>query len=114
GDTVTDATGTWVTVIVDGLLAGLPGYVAVTLLVPTATPVTRPDVEALATPGREGGHGARRLPHAHPVIGMPAGAFGVAVRRTVGNGTREADVGATPTLVTGTSATVTADVPATP
>jgi len=72
GLTVTDATGTGVTVTVAVPL--FPSLVAVIVAVPTVTPVTSPVADTVATDVALVAHVTTR-----PDSGFPAASFGVAV-----------------------------------
>jgi hypothetical protein len=104
GVTVTDATGPGVTVIEPE--PDLPSLVAVIVVVPTNTPVARPDAETVAV---------AVLPDVHvtvrPVSTLPKASFNVAVNCCVEPLATFADAGATVTVATGASVTVTTDVP---
>jgi hypothetical protein len=103
GLTMTEATGTRVTVTVE--LPAFPSLVAVIVAVPAATPLTSPLLLTVAMPV---------LPLAHvtvrPVSAVPAESFGVAVSCTVCPTVRLAVAGATATAATGTAVTVIAAV----
>src|SRR5713101_5269720 len=110
GLTVTDATGTAVTVMADVPLC--PSLVAVIVTgPPAATPVTSPLVFTLATPVLPLDQVMTR-----PERGLPLASLGVAVSWTVLPACTEAEAGLTVTDATGTGAavTVTADVPLLP
>jgi hypothetical protein len=108
GVTVTVATAPKaVTVMV--AVALLPSLVAVTDAVPGATPVTTPVADTVATPG---------VPEVHvtvrPVSTLLFASFNVAERVVVSPMVIVADVGATATVATGTTVTVTVAVPCFP
>jgi len=107
GLTVTEATGTGVTVMVYVPLC--PSLVAVIVAEPAATPVTKPLALTVATAA---------LPVAHvtvrPLRAVPFASFGVAVNWVVPPTVRLAVAGLTVTEATGTFVTVTAAVPLCP
>jgi len=107
GLTVTVATGTIVTVIVDVPL--FPSLVAVTVAVPPARAVTSPLALTRAIV-------VSLLLHVtvRPMSGLPLASFGVAVSCVVWPTCKLADVGLTVTDATGTKVTVTLDVPLCP
>src|SRR5438552_14368850 len=107
GVTLTVATGTSVTVT--DAVPLLPSLVAVIVAVPTPVAVTRPVPSTVATPGAS-------LPHvmARPDSGFPAESRSVAVSCPVRPSLRSRWPGATPTVTTGTSVTVTDAVPLLP
>jgi hypothetical protein len=107
GLTVTDATGTTITVIADVPLC--PSDVAVTVAEPAVLAVTRPVVLTVATAALPLDHVMTR-----PDKGLPPASFGVAVSRTVWPTPRVADAGLTVTEATGTLETVTLAVPLCP
>src|SRR2546427_46285 len=107
GLTVTDATGTVLTVIVAVPLC--PSEVAVIVAEPAATPVTSPLALTVATAG---------LPLDQPIVRpeseLPFASFGVAASGTVWPTCTDAVAGFTVTDATGTVATVIAAVPLCP
>src|SRR5438034_41345 len=107
GVIVTEATGTGVTVIVEGPL--LPSLVAVIVAVPAALPVTSPLAVTVAT-------AVLLLPQltVRPDNGLPLASFGVAVSCTVWPTCTDAVLGLTVTDATGTVLTVIAAVPLCP
>src|SRR5213595_323516 len=107
GVIVTEATGTGVTVIVEGPL--LPSLVAVIVAVPAALPVTSPLAVTVAT-------AVLLLPQltVRPDNGLPLASFGVAVSCTVWPTCTDAVLGLTVTDATGTVLTVTVAVPLCP
>src|SRR5439155_1201366 len=107
GVIVTEATGTGVTVIVEGPL--LPSLVAVIVAVPAALPVTSPLAVTVAT-------AVLLLPQltVRPDNGLPLASFGVAVSCTVWPTGTDAVLGLTVTDATGTVLTVIAAVPLCP
>src|SRR5438552_3828594 len=104
---VTEATGTGVTVIVEGPL--FPSLVAVIVAVPAALPVTSPLAVTVAT-------AVLLLPQltVRPDNGLPLASFGVAVSCTVWPTCTDAVLGLTVTDATGTVLTVIAAVPLCP
>jgi hypothetical protein len=106
GLTLTDATGTSVTVTVEAPL--FPSLVAVIVTDPAAPPVARPLPDTVAAAVLLLLHVTTR-----PVSVLPFASFGVAVSCTVSPTTRLADAGLTLTDATGT-VTVTAEVPLCP
>ena len=100
GLTLTDATGTVETVMLDTPL--LPSTVAVIVAVPPVAPVTSPDPSTVATLGLLEPHVAAR-----PVSPLPAESRGVALSCTAPPTTTLAAAGVTLTAATGTAATVT-------
>src|SRR5437763_566458 len=104
GVIVTEATGTGVTVIVEGPL--FPSLVAVIVAVPAALPVTSPLALTVAT-------AVLLLPQltGRPDNGLPLASFGVAVSCTVWPTGTDAVLGLTVTDATGTVLTVIAAVP---
>src|SRR5436309_1374696 len=107
GVIVTEATGTGVTVIVEGPL--FPSLVAVIVAVPAALPVTSPLAVTVAT-------AVLLLPQltVRPDNGLPLASFGVAVSCTVWPTGTDAVLGLTVTDATGTVLTVTVAVPLCP
>src|SRR5881396_2431009 len=107
GVIVTEATGTGVTVIVEGPL--LPSLVAVIVAVPAALPVTSPLAVTVAT-------AVLLLPQltVRPDNGLPFASFGVAVSCTVWPTCTDAVLGLTVTDATGTVLTVIVAVPPCP
>src|SRR5947208_14199981 len=107
GVIVTEATGTGVTVIVEGPL--FPSLVAVIVAVPAALPVTSPLPVTVAT-------AVLLLPQltVRPDNGLPLASFGVAVSCTVWPTGTDAVLGLTVTDATGTVLTVIAAVPLCP
>jgi len=107
GVTVTDATGMGVTVIADVPL--LPSLVAVRVLEPAATPLTKPLPFTVAA-------AVLLLDQAmaRPVSTAPVESFVVAVSCSVCPTVTEPGLGETVTVATGTRFTVTADVPLLP
>src|SRR5207245_179121 len=107
GLTVTEATGTFVTVMAAVPLC--PSLVAVIVAAPAATPVTKPLAETVATT-------ALLVPHVttRPLRAVPFASFGVAVNWVVAPTVTPAAVGLTITEATGTLVTVMADVPLCP
>src|SRR5216110_1661419 len=107
GVIVTEATGTGVTVIVEGPL--FPSLVAVIVAVPAALPVTSPLAVTVAT-------AVLLLPQltVRPDNGLPLASFGVAVSCTVWPTCTDAVLGLTVTDATGTVLTVTVAVPLCP
>src|SRR5207247_7978643 len=99
GFTVTDATGTVLTVIV--ALPLCPSLVAVIVAEPAAPPVTSPLALTVAT-------AVLLLAHvtARPANGLPFASFGVAVNRTVCPPCSDAAAGLTVTDATSTVLTV--------
>jgi hypothetical protein len=106
GVTVTDATGTTVTVIADVPL--LPSLVAMTVAKPAVTAVTKP-LDTVATVGALVDHVIVR-----PVSTLPAESFSVALSCTVLPMRSVFVAGATVTVATGTSVTVIDAVPLCP
>jgi len=107
GLTATDATGTFVTVMVDVPLC--PSLVAVIVAEPAATPVTNPLAETVAA--------AALLVApvtARPLRAVPFASFGVAVSWVVAPTVRLAAAGLSVTEATGTVVTVMVDVPLCP
>src|SRR5713101_582099 len=107
GLTVTDATGTFVTV-----MPAVPvalSHAAVTITVPAASAVTSPDPFTVATPPLLVAHVTGR-----PVKTLPFASFGVAVNCTFCPTIIVAVAGLTVTEATGTLFTVTAAVPLLP
>src|SRR5206468_1280272 len=104
GVIVTEATGTGVTVIVDGPL--FPSLVAVIVAVPAALPVTSQLAVSVAT-------AVLLLPQLtdSPDNGLPLASFGVAVSCTVSPTCTDAVLGLTVTDATGTVLTVAVAVP---
>src|SRR5438552_14655130 len=104
---VTEATGTGVTVIVEGPL--FPSLVAVIVAAPAATPVTSPPALTVAT-------AVLLLPQltVRPDNGLPLASFGVAVSCTVWPTGTDAVLGLTVTDATGTVLTVIVAVPLCP
>src|SRR5205823_1158442 len=98
GVTLTDATGTLVTVMLAVPLC--PSLVAVIVADPAAPPDTRPLLGTDATELLLLGHVTTR-----PVIACPFASFGVAVSWTVWPTCTVADAGLTVTELTGTTAT---------
>src|SRR5439155_17375716 len=108
GATATEVTGTGVTVIAAVLL--LPSLVAVIVAdPPSATSVTRPVGDTVATVGALDVHATGR-----PVSVLPVASLSVTVSCTVPLTGRVAVAGVTTTDATGTSVTVTATLPAFP
>src|SRR5213080_2901393 len=107
GVIVTEATGTGVTVIVEGPL--FPSLVAVIVAVPAALPVTSPLAVTVAT-------AVLLLPQltVRPDNGLPLASFCVAVSCTVWPTCTDAVLGLTVTDATGTVLTVTVAVPLCP
>src|SRR5213080_34194 len=107
GVIVTEATGTGVTVIVEGPL--FPSLVAVIVAVPAALPVTSPLAVTVAT-------AVLLLPQltVRPDNGLPLASFGVAVSCTVWPTCTDAVLGLTVTDATGTVLTVTVAVSTVP
>src|SRR6266536_4163024 len=104
GATVTDATGTTVTVIAD--VPFLPSLVAVIVADPAPTAVTSPLADTVATAGA-----LLAQVTARPARGLPLASFGVAVIWTVCPSSIVAEAGLTDTDATGTNVTVIAAVP---
>src|SRR5436309_4242234 len=102
--TSTAATGMTATVIAAVPL--FPSLVAVIVADPTATAVTRPLADTVATAGALLDQVTSR-----PVSTLPAESFVVAVSCTVAPALRLFDAGDTVTVATGTTVTVIADVP---
>src|SRR3989441_845448 len=100
----TDATGTFATPIAADAL--FPSLVAVIVVVPAATPVTRPAAEPVATAGLL----LAQVP-ARPRSGFPPASLGVAVSCTAPPTYTFGAVGLTATEATGRLDTVTAAVP---
>src|SRR5207244_4109085 len=100
GLTVTDATGTTVTVTVDVPLC--PSDVAVMVVEPAATPVTSPLAFTVPTDGLLLAHVTVR-----PLSALPFASFGVAVSWTACPTGTDADTGLTVTDATGTVTAVT-------
>src|SRR5690242_587983 len=107
GLTVTEATGTLVTVMADVPLC--PSLVAVMVAEPAATPVTNPLAETVATAALLVAQVTTR-----PLRAVPFASFGVAVNWFVAPTVTPAAVGLTVTEATGTLVTVMADVPLCP
>src|SRR5438094_323382 len=107
GVIVTEATGTGVTVIVEGPL--FPSLVAVIVALPPPLPCTSPLAVTLATAVVLLSHVTVR-----PVNGLPLASFGVAVSCTVWPACTDAVLGLTVTDATGTVVTVTVAVPLCP
>src|SRR4029077_6110584 len=107
GVTVTEATGTAVTVIAEVPL--LPSDVAVIVAEPAATPVTSPLPFTVATAVLLLAQVTTR-----PDSGLPFASIGVAVNCTVAPCCTLAGDGVTVTVATGTAFTVIADVPLLP
>src|SRR5712691_5058473 len=107
GLTVTEATGTLVTVMADVPL--FPSLVAVIVAEPAATPVTTPLAEAVATAALLVAQVTVR-----PLRAVPFASFGVAVNWVVAPSVTLADAGLTVTEATGTFVTVMVDVPLCP
>src|SRR6266699_590665 len=103
GLTVTDATGTSVTVTTDVPLC--PSEVAVIVVEPATTPVTRPLAFTVPTEVLLLAHVTVR-----PVNGLPFASFGVAVSWTACATGTDADAGLTVTDATGTVTAVTVRV----
>src|SRR5439155_21048864 len=103
GLTVTEATGTLVTVMADVPLC--PSLVAVIVAEPAATPVTNPFAETVAAAALLVAQVTTR-----PLRAVPFASFGVAVNWVVAPTVRPAAVGLTVTDATGTLLTVMADV----
>jgi hypothetical protein len=103
GLTVTDATGTTVTVIDDP--PACPSLVAVIVAGPAATPLTRPLPFTVATAELDVAHVTVR-----PVNGLPFASFGVAVSCTAWPTVTLAVAGLTVTDATGTAVTVMTEV----
>src|SRR2546423_5215418 len=104
GLTLTDATGTGTTVMVD--VPFCPSLVAVIVAVPATLPVTNPLVLTVATAASLEAHVTVR-----PVNTLPAASRSVAVSRTVLPSFTLAVAGLTLTDATGTCTTVIVDVP---
>src|SRR6266699_2486394 len=109
GLTVTDATGTGAAVTVTVDVPLFPSDVAVIVVEPATTPVTRPLPFTVPTEVLLLAHVTVR-----PVSVLPLASFGVAVSWTVCPACTEAGAGLTVTDATGTSVTVTTDVPLCP
>src|SRR6266851_4330886 len=107
GLTVTDATGTLVTVTV--AVPDLPSLVAVIVADPAATPVTNPLALTVATAGALLDQVTTR-----PLSVAPAASLVTAESCSVAPTSRPAGAGLTVTLATGTLLTVMADVPLIP
>jgi len=107
GLTVTEATGTLVTVTVAVPLC--PSLVAVIVAEPAATPVTKPLAETVAAAALLVAQVTTR-----PLRAVPFASFGVAVNCVVAPTVTPAAVGLTVTEATGTLVTVMADVPLCP
>src|SRR6266516_2941721 len=107
GVTVTDATGTGVTVMADAPL--FPSLVAVIVAVPAVFPVTSPLALTVATAVLLLAQVTVR-----PLSGFPFASFGVAVRCTVWPICTDAVAGLTVTAATGTLVTVIVAVPLCP
>src|SRR5436309_12984581 len=107
GVTVTEATGTGVTVMADAPL--FPSLVAVIVAVPAVCPVTSPLAVTVAT-------AVLLLPQltVRPDNGLPLASFGVAVSCTVWPTGTDAVLGLTVTDATGTVLTVIVAVPLCP
>jgi hypothetical protein len=104
GATVTDATGTTVTVTAD--VPVFVSLVAVIVAAPAAMPVASPVALTLAFVVSLLDHVTTR-----PASGLPALSLGVAVSWSVPPASRLAGAGVTVTVETGTTVTVIADVP---
>src|SRR6266487_3560759 len=104
GATVTDATGTTVTVIAD--VPFLPSLVAVIVADPAPTAVTSPLADTVAIAGA-----LLAQVTARPARGLPLASFGGAVIWTVCPSSIVAEAGLTDTDATGTNVTVIAAVP---
>src|SRR5437016_8359967 len=107
GLTVTEATGTLVTVMADVPLC--PSLVAVIVAEPAATPVTNPLAETVAAAALLVAQVTTR-----PLRAVPFASFGVAVNWVVAPTVTPAAAGLTVTDATGTLVTVMADVPLCP
>jgi len=107
GLTVTEATGTLVTVTVAVPLC--PSLVAVIVAEPAATPVTNPLAETVAAAALLVAQVTTR-----PLRAVPFASFGVAVNWVVAPTVTPVAVGLTVTEATGTLVTVMADVPLCP
>src|SRR3989442_10908792 len=107
GLTVTEATGTLVTVTVAVPLC--PSLVAVIVAEPAATPVTRPLADTVAAAALLVAQVTTR-----PLRAVPLASFGVAVNWLVAPTVTPAAAGLTATDATGTFLTVTAAVPPSP
>src|SRR5207248_1425680 len=107
GVTSTDATGTGVTVIVEVPL--FRSLVALIVVEPGVTPLTRPLLLTVATDVLELDHVTVR-----PERGAPLASFGVAVSCTVWPACTDAEGGVTSTVATGTFVTVMDEVPLLP
>jgi hypothetical protein len=106
-DTVTDATGTAVTVRLDWPV--IPSLVATMLALPTLTAVTSPELLTVATAVFELVHVIVR-----PVSTFPLASFNTAVACVVCPTTRLLEPNETVTVATGASITVTLAWPVTP
>src|SRR6266566_6793414 len=104
GVTVTEATGTTVTVI--AARPFFPSLVAVIVAAPAASAVTRPLAETVATPGALLDHVTVR-----PINTLPAESFVVTLSCTLAPTRTAADAGATVTEATGPTVTDTVAVP---
>src|SRR5207302_656025 len=111
GLTVTDATGTGAAVTVTADVPLCPSDVAVMVVEPATTPVTRPLAFTLPTEVLLLAHVTDR-----PVSGLPLASFGVAVSWTACPTGTDADAGLTVTDATGSgpAVTVTAELPLCP
>jgi len=109
GLTVTEATGTGAAVTVTADVPLFPSDVAVMVVEPATTPVTRPLALTVPTEPLLLAHVTVR-----PVSVLPFASFGVAVSWTVCPACTDAGAGLTVTDATGTSVTVTTDVPLCP
>src|SRR5437773_8616427 len=107
GLTVTEATGTLVTVMADVPLC--PSLVAVIVAEPAATPVTNPLAETVAAAALLVAQVTTR-----PLRAVPFASFGVAVNWVVAPTVTPAAVGLIVTEATGTLVTVMAEVPLCP
>jgi len=107
GLTVTDATGTFVTVTAAVPLC--PSLVAVIVAEPAAAPVTKPLAETVAAAALLVAQVTTR-----PLRAVPFASFGVAVNWVVAPTVTPTAVGLTVTEATGTLVTVMADVPLCP
>lgn len=107
GDTATEPTGVGPTVIEDE--PDCPPIVAVSLSVPTATAVTSPLAETVATEAV-----ALDQVTARPLRAFPLASYAVAVSCTVWPGVTDAVAGVTRTEATAASETVTVAVPVLP
>jgi hypothetical protein len=107
GETLTDATGTWVTST--AAVPFTPSTVAVMVALPAATAVTTPSVLTVATAGALLAHVTWR-----PVSALPAASRALAVSCCVPPTTSVVVTGDTVTAATGAVATVTVAEPVTP